>query len=66
VRPEKIDDKDMFQMNAKLLAQRSYLITDIEDGNNPQLTQNVRLLRDFDSDKVRYIYITLKTIIDVI
>ncbi len=53
VPPKKIDDKDLFQVKARLLAERSYLITDIENGNNPELTQNVALLRDFEREKVR-------------
>jgi hypothetical protein len=53
VRPSKIDDKDMFLQNARLLAQRSYLITEVDNGNNPEVVQNVKLIRDEVREKYK-------------
>ncbi len=53
VKPKKINNNENFLVLHKMLAKYSHKITDIEAGNNPELTQNVRLLRDLKTDKVR-------------
>ena len=42
--PFKVDDGDVFNETNRLLNHNSYRITDIEAGNDPGITQNVRLL----------------------
>ena len=42
----KIDDTEAFKIVTKFLNRESFKICEIDQGNDPALTQNVRLLRE--------------------